>query len=279
MTVEERARSASSELRTSVSRTVSVERSRGALASRLRRRRVEHGTVAVLCVAAVVGVAAVAARPAAHPALPAGIPTVVPTASPAADCLFAVTCRDGMYRAALSVPTTFSPAGVLNVGSDTASVLDLDEPNNVYGVTVVAHPRAFSSAGDSTPVGSDPRALADWLAARDDLVLLERWPSGVVGGRPATVIDVAPSAEASFGDGCLHGQAACLPLFSIDAPAGSPNEVWVGRGQTVRVMLVDVPGEGTVAVIVRDSTTDGYAPAVAFQQVITVIDSLAFGVS
>ena len=71
----------------------------------------------------------------------------------------------------------------------------------------------------------------------------------------------------------------CLPLFAIDAPAGSPAQVWIGRAQTVRVMLVDVPGAGTVAVLVRDSTTSGYAPAVAVAQVADVLASLAFGTS
>ena len=70
----------------------------------------------MLSIAAVTGAAALLVRPEPHVALPPTIPTVVPTASPAADCLFTVTCRDGIYRAALSVPTTFSPAGVLDVG-------------------------------------------------------------------------------------------------------------------------------------------------------------------
>ncbi len=61
MTVEEQARLAAGELRSSVARTVSVGHSRRALSSRLRRRRLEQGVLTVVCIAAVTGAAALGA--------------------------------------------------------------------------------------------------------------------------------------------------------------------------------------------------------------------------
>lgn len=275
MSVEQQARLASSELQSSVARAVSPTAARGELSRRLRRRRVEHGVLAVLCIAAVTGAAAALVQQDADSALPATIPTVDRDASPAADCLFTVTCNDGVYRAALTVPVTFRTAGLVDVVSDTTSVLELGEPSLDVGVTVVANP-GFT-AGDAA-VGSLPSssALVASLLARPDLTVTPPVQT-LVGGRPALQVDIKASGKATYVSGCPVANDGCVPLVNVEGRAGELIRVGLARGESVRMSLVDVPGEGTVAVLVRDRVADGRAPTMVAVRLLPVVDSLAFG--
>lgn len=279
MSVEEQARLASSELRSSVARAVSTTAARGELSRRLRRRRVEHGVLAVLCIAAVTGAAAALVQQDADSALPATIPTVDRDASPAADCLFTVTCNDGVYRAALTVPVTFRTAGLVDVVSDTTSVLELGEPSLDVGVTVVANPGftagdvAAAEAAGSLPSSS---ALVASLLARPDLTVTPPVQT-LVGGRPALQVDIKASGTATYVSGCPVANDGCVPLVNVEGRAGELTRVGLARGESVRLSLVDVPGEGTVAVLVRDRVADGRAPTMVAVRLLPVVDSLAFG--
>ena len=143
------ARLAAGDLRSSVARSVSVEGSAGSQQP-VAAAPGEQGVLAVLCIAAVTGSPrsrCVHRRtdrsPAEHPDGRAdGVPCV-------GLLVHGDLPRRLVPRGALD-PLTFSPSGELDVGSDTASVLDLDEPNDVYGLTVVANPRAADGGGGST---------------------------------------------------------------------------------------------------------------------------------
>ena len=278
MTIDDLARTASADLNASVRRTVSADHGRAALNTRLRRRRAAHGVAAVALVAlSAAGVAVVRDRT-ADQAVPGSPPTVDRTALPASGCLFDVRCIDGTYRAALAVPTTFSLAGVLDVSSDTASQLDLTEINDTFALTLLADPGAAQPNGRPLP-GTGPEStaqeLVEALQTRPDLQVSTP-TAAEVAGRPAVVVDVRARPGAKPKVHC-PGQD-CFALFtSEDAGGGWASTAGLGPYEVDRIFLVDVPGSGTVAVLVRDRTEGAYAPMVALAQVTPILHSLAFG--
>ena len=180
MTVEERARSAAADLRSSVAREVSAPAGREQLSRRLRGRRLEHAGLALVGVVAAVAIGVVVTAPDPAATLPATTPTVDPTAKPAADCVFTVSCVEGVYRAALAVPTTFSPGSVVQVVSDTSAVLELANPDRLQGLSVVATPQATDPTpgsgddGGASAVAGSAADLAAWLTGRPDLVAVNQ---------------------------------------------------------------------------------------------------------
>ena len=276
MSIEELARAASADLNTAVLRQVSPVESRASLRGRVRARRFERA-VAALAVVALTAVGMALVRDLASPVVvPAGPPTVDRAAPPASECLFDVTCTDGTYRAALAIPTTFSPQGVLEVSMDTGFQLDLTEINNTFAVTLLAQPLVVGASGSAASPPPTAQELARELQGRGDLQVSGVTP-GVLAGRTALVFDVRPSPKAAHDAQCL-GMPDCLALFTSSAAGdGWAEAVGIGRDEVDRIFLVDVPGAGTVAVLVRDRTAGDYAPLVALTQASPVLASLAFG--
>jgi hypothetical protein len=273
MSLDELARGASRDLRSAVDHQISTEASRQSLSARVRSRRLEHGLVAVLVVlGALAGVSALGRFDLAA-APPAGPSPLDPTAAPAADCLFTMACRDGSYRAALSVPTTFRTADVATVSSDTPGRLDLTVEIGTFALVVMADP---TPVGASPPTGRTARDLAQWLSRRTD-VIGSGVSTAVLAGRQAYVVDVHARSDSRVDARCRDSDA-CIPLFGA---SGSPGGSTLGldEHEMLRVFFVDVPDSGTVAVVVSDRSTAGYAPAPALGALRPVLDSLAFGAS
>lgn len=280
MSLDELARAASTDLNAAVRRQVSPERAWAGLRGRLRARRYER-VVAGLALVVVTAVGVTLVRDLARTqALPASPPTVDRTARLASDCLFDVTCTDGTYRAALTVPTTFSPAGVLDVSSNTAYELDLTEINDTFALTLLADPAPAQPDGRPLPgagAGANAQELVAALRARPDLVVSAPTASEIA-GRPAVVVDVRAAAGVTPGADCLGVSDGCVALFTTAAAEGGwAGAAGLGTSEVDRIFLLDVPGSGTVAVVVRDRTSGAYAPLVAMAQVKPILASLAFG--
>lgn len=282
MTVEERARSAAADLRTSVAREVSAPAGRDRLTRRVRTRRLEHAGLAVVGVVVAVAVGVVVTSPDPAASLPATAPTIDPTAQPATDCVFTVSCVEGVYRAALTVPTTFSPGSVVQVVSDAPAVLELAGSDRLQGLAVVASPQATDPTpgsgddGGASPGTDSAAELAAWLTGRRDLVVLNQG-SRRVAGRDGVQVDLSISTLPGRDPGCVSTDRACRPLFGVSAPAGDRGVVWLARDEQVRVLLVEVPGEGTVAVLIRTSSGGVDALDRATAALDPVLASLAFG--
>ena len=75
----------------------------------------------------------------------------------------------------------------------------------------------------------------------------------------------------------MSTDSACRPLFGVSALAGDRGVLWLARDEQVRVILVDIPGEGTVAVLIRTSSQDEDALDRATAALDPVLASLAFG--
>ncbi len=218
----------------------------------------------------VVGVVAVSSsavlleRSASQPDLPASVPFVDQGATPAKDCLF-ILCESGVYRAALSVPMTFSPQGLVSVSSDSPEVLVLTDSYGVHGLTVAANPhtdRGVDARGG--PQMDTALALADRLAHRSDLRVSPAL-NVTLAGRPGVQLDITAAGDDT-------------PVL-FTAGSSARQRIELGPDEAVRLTLIDVPGSGTVAVLLRGPTNGSSTPQASAWRLEPLMASLAFGTS
>ena len=191
-------------------------------------------------------------------------------------------------------PTTFRPKVRFSVPAgwsneyDVADQFDLTfdaggqytYPDGITfsdSVSMFADPLA-ESATDRAPlagVGATAADLAQWLATHNDLVAST--PEQVsIGGASGYSLQISlPAGARSTPDHCTsdHGEPRCASLFVGADPQSNYGFGLVGP-ETAVVYLLDVPGGGTLLVVIDD--VDGVDAAGLVTAATPIVESIGF---
>lgn len=203
-------------------------------------------------------------------AAPAASGGAAPTAAPLAP---------GVYTTKAFKPaTTYTvPAGWTNPADSVAYMNLMPQGDDSNGIHLFHNPAAMSQAADCPTaaepgVGSSSLELIAWIKARPGFVVST--PAMVtVGGVPGTSIDVGISG--TWTQSCPFANGIpTVPLFY-----GKESQLrWVVAGaERLRLMFIDVPGNGTV--VVDLDSFDGAGMASLITKAAPIVKSLSFAAS
>ncbi len=177
--------------------------------------------------------------------------------------------------------SVFKPAATYTVGdgwviaadaADYFGLLLAADTNN--GIHLFHNPQALSEdsscpAAAQPGVGTSAAALVAWIRSVEGLNVSQ--PIMVtLAGLPATQLDV--SIHTNWTQTCSFSNG--VPTAPLFFRASVASGWWVGGDEKLRLYLVDVPGQGTVAVDVDSFAGDGFGDLLTRSS--PVVKSLSF---